>query len=223
MTHFKLSMSTSLDPLADNASSAEDGDEFDLYTAQNEPPHKPHAFWLGCCDARVPQPAGLGQLFVHRNIANQFLEDDSNVQAALYYAVHVLHVNRVIVVGHTFCGGVNASLHASKRPHGRTDKLLLATHPINRWLEPLTTFVRYLRTLPRFPSDDRVALTDVVTRNVWKQVDELCDSAFIQEIWSGQNGDLVVEGQVYDIENEQSRTIYRRPARSQRAPPPPFS
>src|SRR5689334_7016651 len=78
--------------------------------------HRPHCLFVGCSDARVPAEVITqvmpGELFVHRNIANQVHATDPNLQAALQYAVEVLRVRDVIVCGHEGCGGVRAAVEA---------------------------------------------------------------------------------------------------------------
>ncbi|PRO66124.1 carbonic anhydrase [Alkalicoccus urumqiensis] len=73
----------------------------------------PDAYVLSCCDSRT-DPAlilnrDLGDLFVHRNVANQAVEADESFTAGLYYALEVLKVNQIIILGHTTCGGVQAA------------------------------------------------------------------------------------------------------------------
>lgn len=82
--------------------------------------------WIGCSDSRVPpnETTGTrpGDIFVHRNIANQIIHTDVNMLSVLQYAVDVLKVRDVIVCGHYGCGGVRAAM-------GRTDSGL-----ITKWL-----------------------------------------------------------------------------------------
>ena len=77
----------------------------------------PSIMVIGCVDSRVSPEvifdAGPGELFVMRNIANlvpvyQPDENAHGVSAALEYAVNVLRVKHIVVLGHAQCGGIRA-------------------------------------------------------------------------------------------------------------------
>jgi carbonic anhydrase len=77
----------------------------------------PEVMVIGCCDSRVSPEvifdAGPGELFVMRNVANlvPVYQPDANahgVSAALEYAVSVLRVKHIVVLGHAQCGGIRA-------------------------------------------------------------------------------------------------------------------
>ena len=77
----------------------------------------PETMVIGCCDSRVSPEvifdAGPGELFVVRNVANlvpPYSPDGAyhGVSAALEYAVEVLEVQHIVVLGHARCGGVRA-------------------------------------------------------------------------------------------------------------------
>ena len=77
----------------------------------------PEIMVIGCCDSRVSPEvifdARPGELFVVRNVANLvpvFQPDGGahGVSAALEYAVQVLRVRHIVVLGHAQCGGIRA-------------------------------------------------------------------------------------------------------------------
>lgn len=85
---------------------------------------------MGCADSRIPETTVChckpGDIFVHRNIANTIHADDINAGSVVEYAVTHLKVQKVVVCGHTKCGGAMASL---------TDADLGET--LNKWLQPI--------------------------------------------------------------------------------------
>ena len=104
---------------------AADGDFFSrLERIQN-----PDYLWIGCSDSRVPANEIVdldpGELFVHRNVANLAPPQDANYLSVLQFAVDVLKVKHIIVVGHYGCGGIAAAIDGQRR--GLVDHWL---HPI---------------------------------------------------------------------------------------------
>lgn len=92
----------------------EDPDYFNKLACQ----HAPKYLWIGCADARVPanEILGLppGEVFVHRNIANLVVHSDFNAQSVIQFAVDVLKVEHIMVVGHYGCSGVEAALQGAR-------------------------------------------------------------------------------------------------------------
>src|SRR4051812_40908081 len=90
----------------------------------------PDFLWIGCSDSRVPanEITGLmpGEVFVHRNLANIVSHHDTNCFATIQYAVNVLGVRHIMVVGHYGCGGVKAALDGT----GQLDL-------VEKWLMPI--------------------------------------------------------------------------------------
>ena len=86
----------------------------------------PEFLWIGCADSRVPadQVTGTqpGEIFVHRNVANLVVHTDMNMLSVLQYAVEVLKVKHILVVGHYQCGGVKAAM--TNKDYGLINKWL---------------------------------------------------------------------------------------------------
>jgi len=157
----------------------------DLAKGQN-----PHYMMIACSDSRVPpdqltqtQP---GDIFIHRNVANLVVNVDMNVMSVLQYAVEVLKVKHVIVMGHYGCGGVKAAL--DHQSHGLIDK----------WLSNIRDVYRLHRhEVDAIPEGDQ-RLKRMVELNVIEQVVNLHKTSILQRAWSlGQN--VSVHGWVYDI------------------------
>lgn len=151
----------------------------------------PQYLLIGCSDSRVP-PDQLtmtkpGEIFIHRNVANLVVNTDLNLNAVLQYAVEVLKVKHVIVMGHYNCGGVKASMESTH--HGLIDKWLRNIKDVQRlhW-EQLSAVKDF---------DERFKL--LVELNVKEQTLNLCKTSIIQKAW--QRGHNVhVHGWIYNIE-----------------------
>src|SRR6201988_1150160 len=92
------------------------------YRELSERGQSPEVMVIGCCDSRVSPEvifdAGPGELFVVRNVANlvpvyQPDENAHGVSAALEYAVNVLQVKHIVLLGHAQCGGIRAFVDKS--------------------------------------------------------------------------------------------------------------
>ena len=151
---------------------------------------KPDFLWIGCSDSRVPAEdvtgTEPGELFVHRNVANQVIHTDFNMLSVLQYAVEVLKVNHVIVCGHYGCGGVKNAL--SHKHLGL----------INKWLRNIKDVYRLHQHELDGIDDPTRRLNRLVEVNVVEQVWKLAETSFIQHAWQrGHN--IHVHGWVYDL------------------------
>lgn len=163
----------------------EDEQFFAKLSAQQQPEY----LWIGCSDSRVPsnQIIGLmpGEVFVHRNVANIVLQTDLNCLSVLQYAVDVLKVKHIMVVGHYGCGGVRAAMEDVQ--HGMIDN----------WLHALKDIYHAERN--RFADlrgEDRVNL--LCELNVEAQVAHVCQTRIVQNAWD-RGQPLSVHGWIYGV------------------------
>jgi carbonic anhydrase len=154
----------------------------------------PDFLWIGCSDSRVPAEiiinAEPGEIFVHRNIANQIITTDFNSLSVVQFAVAVLKVRHVIVCGHYDCGGVKAALEKQ-----RSDLTL-----VNKWLMHIKDVYRLhqgeIEALP-----DREARTNrLVEINIIEQVYTLAHTSIIQHAWKTERRPEL-HGWVYGLNN----------------------
>ncbi|KAG8906516.1 hypothetical protein FRB99_006736 [Tulasnella sp. 403] len=172
------------------------------FFAESAKGQSPKLLWIGCADSRVPESiimaARPGDIFVHRNIANQFHLHDDSAQAVLSYAVNNLGVDNVAVVGHTFCGGAAACVKAASEPPSDA-----VSTSLSRWLDPMVEHARHLN-VAALPPD--VALSLLVQENVKTQVANVIRTDTIRNAWrEGRN--VVVYGWLYEIEKGQIRDL----------------
>lgn len=147
----------------------------------------PRYFWIGCSDSRVPATEIVdldpGEMFVHRNVANLALEDDPSFAAALQFAVEVLNVEHIMVVGHYGCGGVQAAMASP------------TADAIGNWLAPLRALHREHSCAHEADGHDPNQLCD---RNVQAQVQALATNPVIRGSWKRGTGPTL-HGWVYAI------------------------
>ena len=152
----------------------------------------PEYLWIGCSDSRVPanEIVGLdpGELFVHRNVANLAPPQDANYLSVLQFAVDVLKVKHIMVVGHYGCGGVAAAIDGQRR--GLVD----------HWLHPIReVHAEHKHELEAIP-EKRAMLDRLTELNVARQVRNVAADVFVQDAWArGQS--LSVHGWVYSLSN----------------------
>jgi carbonic anhydrase len=152
----------------------------------------PEYLWIGCADSRVPanEIVGLlpGELFVHRNVANIVVHSDLNCLSVLQFAIDVIRVRHVIVVGHYGCSGVRAALSG--------DRLGL----VDNWLRHLQD-VRHKHAswLSSIPEPDK-RLDKLCELNVVEQVANVCHTTIVRDAWQ-RGQELAVHGWVYGLQD----------------------
>jgi len=151
----------------------------------------PRYMWVGCADSRVPANELVdllpGEMFVHRNVANLLVHSDLNALSVIQYAVDVLGVQHIIVVGHSNCGGVRAAMNNQRA--GLVDNWLRHVQDVR------DTHLEFLQQLPEAHRVDAL-----VELNVLEQARNACHTTVVRDAWQrGQT--VVVHGWVYGLHN----------------------
>ena len=150
----------------------------------------PQYLWIGCSDSRVPAneivDLAPGELFVHRNVANLAPPQDANYLSVLQFAVDVIKVKHVIVVGHYGCGGIAAAVDGKR--------LGLVDH----WLHPIREVAGEHKAELDAIADPHKRNDRLCELNVVRQVRNVASDLFVQDAWArGQS--LQVHGWVYSL------------------------
>ena len=155
-----------------------------------EAQQQPEYLWIGCSDSRVPanEIVGLdpGELFVHRNVGNLAPPQDANYLSVLQFAVDVLKVKHIIVVGHYGCSGVSAAVDTRRR--GLVD----------HWLHPIREVADAHRRELDAIANPRARFERLCELNVIRQVLNVASDIFVQDAW-GRGQELCVHGWVYSL------------------------
>jgi carbonic anhydrase len=150
----------------------------------------PEYLWIGCSDSRVPANELLGmqpgEVFVHRNIANQVIHTDLNCLSVIQYAVEILKIKHIIVCGHYGCGGVQASLDTES--YGLIDNWLRHIEDVYRFHQEKLDAIPY--------ETDKV--NTLCELNVIEQVANVCNTTILRNAWKN-NQDITIHGLVYNL------------------------
>jgi carbonic anhydrase len=158
----------------------------------------PEYLWIGCSDSRVPanQIVGLlpGDVFVHRNIANLVVHTDLNCLSVMQFAVDILKVKHVLVVGHYGCSGVSAAL--------RRQRVGLA----DNWLRHIQdVHEKHVRNVAACDGNG-AALNRLCELNVIEQVQNVCQTSIARDAWE-RGQELHVHGWIYGIADGLARDL----------------
>lgn len=150
----------------------------------------PEYFLLSCSDSRVSpsiiMQMPLGHMFVHRNIANQVVTEDESFSASLYYALKHLKVKKLVVKGHTGCGGVKAAWEGNEEPE------------LQKWLAHIRN------SLPEKTGKTDVSLDELAKLNVLSQVEKLRKHPIYEHY--GEN--VEISGCIFHVETGELEQIY---------------
>jgi carbonic anhydrase len=157
----------------------------------------PKFLWIGCSDSRVPanQIMGLapGEVFVHRNIANVMVHTDLNCMSVIQFAVDVLKVEHILIVGHYGCGGVLAALNGTRV--GLADNWIRHVGDVAQ---------KHAALLEQFePAQRSERLCEL---NAIEQAENVCLTTVVGDAWArGQS--LTVHGWVYSLHDGRVREL----------------
>ncbi len=158
----------------------------------------PEYLWIGCSDSRVPanEIIGLlpGEVFVHRNLANVVVHTDLNCLSVIQFAVDVLKVRHIMVVGHYGCGGVRAVMRCERV--GLADNWLRHVQDVREQHEACLCAV----------ADETARSARLCELNVIEQTAHVWQTSIVQEAWArGQS--LTIHGWIYGLRDGRLRDL----------------
>ncbi len=174
--------------------SREDPGFFDRLSRQQTPRY----LWIGCSDSRVPanQILGLdpGEVFVHRNVANVLSHGDLNALSVIQFAVDILKVEHILLVGHYGCGGVHAAMTGTRV--GLADN----------WLRHVSDLAHKHAALLDSIEDPALRHARMCELNAIEQALNVCQTTVVRDAWArGQK--LAVHGWVYALGDGRVREL----------------
>jgi carbonic anhydrase len=143
---------------------------------------RPRAMVISCCDSRVHVTsifgADQGEFFIHRNIANLVPPyepdgDHHGTSAAVEYAVTMLNVSHLIVMGHSSCGGVQGCIDMCR---GEAPELEDKHSFVGRWMDILRPKYHLVADEP----DAHVMATQLEKHSVLTSLDNLMTFPFLR-------------------------------------------
>ena len=162
----------------------------------------PETMIVGCCDSRVAPEVifdvGPGELFVVRNVANLVppYSPDSNyhgVSAAVEYAVTVLKVRNIVVLGHARCGGIQA--FADNAPPGDF---------IGRWMSLVTPALKDIEPREQAPGSYHTRLEQA---SVVLSIDNLMTFPYVRS--ACERGELALHGAYFNVASGELEVLDR--------------
>lgn len=160
---------------------------------------RPRAMVISCCDSRVHVTsifgADSGEFFIHRNIANlvppyQPDGDHHGTSAAIEYAVQVLKVTHLLVLGHSSCGGVKGCIDMCQ---GKAPDLEAKDSFVGRWMDILKPKYELVADI----KDEAQQAKELERHSVLASIENLMTFPFVRE--KVEKGQLSLHGLWVDI------------------------
>ena len=159
---------------------------------------RPEYLWIGCADSRVPANEIVdllpGELFVHRNVANLVVHTDLNCLSVMQFAVDVLKVKHIMVVGHYGCGGVRAAYERQR------------LGLIDNWLRHIVDVQAKHSGHIAGISDTNLAVDRLCELNVIEQVSNVCQTSIVADAWE-RGQELCLHGWIYGLQDGRIRDL----------------
>ena len=158
----------------------------------------PKYLWIGCSDSRVPAnqivDVAPGEIFVHRNVANVVVHADLNCLSVMQFAVDVLKVEHIMVVGHYGCGGVHAALSGVR------------LGLVDNWLRHVADVAQKHASMLAGLDVESLREARLCELNVIEQALNVCQTTVVEDAWDrGQT--LAVHGWVYGLGDGRVRDL----------------
>ncbi len=162
---------------------------------------KPNVMIVSCCDSRVHISSifgsEAGEFFIHRNIANlippyKLNTDYHGTSAAIEYAVDILKVSHLIVLGHSSCGGVSACLDYFSVNEKKLNK---NTSFVRSWLEILRPSFEEINT--SISKEEQVKILE--KKSVIASLENVLTFPFIKKALENQT--ITLYGLWHDIQS----------------------
>jgi carbonic anhydrase len=154
-------------------------------------PQKPRFLFIGCSDSRIPldliTESEPGEIFVHRNIANQVNFTDLNLLSIIEYAVEILNIEDIIVLGHYKCGGVKAAVEG-----------LDTEDIVENWVSQISDIYHYHRKELEELGDKAKIYDRLSEMNVIAQLKNLLRTPIIQRAFRNKKK-INFHGWIFDI------------------------
>ncbi len=147
-------------------------EEYPDYFRELSKGQSPSFLYVGCSDSRLPlsifTQTNPGEIFVHRNIANQTKKNDLNFNSILQFAIFNLKVKYIIVAGHYDCGGVKSAFKN------------IAEGKVKKWISPIRKL--YLKNKKIFQNLNEVEACNLLSElNVKEQIKNLKKNRIIKK------------------------------------------
>ncbi len=172
----------------------EDPDFFKRLSRQQAPKY----LWIGCSDSRVPanQIMGLapGEVFVHRNIANVVVHTDLNCLSVIQFAIDLLKVEHILIVGHYGCSGVHASMTGTRV--GLADN----------WLRHVGDVAQKHAEFLESMELEALRHARLCELNVIEQVVNVCQTTVVRDAWAREQA-VSVHGWIYGLHDGRMRDL----------------